>query len=395
MFLALCTLGLSAQAGWTSGGGEFLQDTRNPWWVHNTTEVKYCILHDAQNFGVSKEIARKKIVKALNFWKAQLGETTTYHIGDRPTKIAQHNFIETENCEEALLKFQLGVLNDEQFEYLKNPKKYMSIAVRTSYDQVNLRGQGFIYVSPERGPLKPAIAPETMWSEGSGALILPVVLHELGHVFGIHHDSDILIMKEHFPEGLVSPQAFRHNAIAWSYFDSMGYLEQTHLLVYKGNILGNMMCNYQSAEPLPSQPKPSSSVMGYEDIRAKFFGFEHLNQGCLQYVIKDHRFQVFHGDTEKTMKMIGEAVLTKTVKTMKDFNPLIWLDLTEKQKVFKAEARKYVVVLSEGLTVAQGKYKILATGVERDLSLDLSPWQINRVMGMMDGKMIVDVELGL
>lgn len=81
------------------------------------------------------------------------------------------------------------------------------MSVRTRYDDVNLRGGGFIYVSADSGPL--AYSNEFLrhgaWHLGKGGLLFKVLVHELGHVFGLPHMNESIVMHERFPERVLSP----------------------------------------------------------------------------------------------------------------------------------------------------------------------------------------------
>ena len=80
-----------------------------------------------------------------------------------------------------------------QAAFIKNPKKAIGTTVRTEFDGVQLRGKGFIYISPENGPYAlsgpgpfGAII-ENRWGFAGGKLLELALIHELGHVFGIRH----------------------------------------------------------------------------------------------------------------------------------------------------------------------------------------------------------------
>jgi hypothetical protein len=197
-WLAFCSA--TTYAGTTSSGGaEFIGDGHNPWFIENTTTVSYCIIHDPAVFhlpaSAGQDFLGSKIRNALAFWKREFDSTVAPRdiLGPQPPsfKVATQEFVETECGPATDIRFQFGVLSEDQIEILGDPQKYLAAYARTSYDQANLRGAGFIYLSADSGPLAPAdenIA-KMPWALGNGGLIEKAIAHELGHVFGLGHEA--------------------------------------------------------------------------------------------------------------------------------------------------------------------------------------------------------------
>jgi hypothetical protein len=188
-----------ALAGWHSGGGELFTDSQNPWFVQNTSEATYCIEIDAANFGQTLDVARAKIEDAFAYWRREFRVVGPSRENGQDVAVGTQTFRETTCEQNPDIVFQLGTLNDEQAAYLKHPRKVIGEAVRTDYDPVHLKGKGFIYISPETGmhslegagPLG-SIVPER-WRFKEGILLEIVLIHEIGHVFGLAHISDTLL----------------------------------------------------------------------------------------------------------------------------------------------------------------------------------------------------------
>lgn len=186
-----------SSGGWAGGGGLVRKDASNPWWVKNTTIVRYCVEIDEQNFGITHQRAIQISQKAFQWWKtafengADIESTYSAGVGAQTFSLEPSCSVDTD------LRLQFGVLSLEQrAQWTSNvkepPHKYRGIALRTDYDLKNMRGKGFIYLSPQSGPDKFQSKPddvENPWSIAGGDLAAITLVHELGHVFGYDHGA--------------------------------------------------------------------------------------------------------------------------------------------------------------------------------------------------------------
>lgn len=215
----ICIFAQSASAGWISSGGESLIYTRNPWFVKNTQVVEYCIEMDESSFSITKSEVEKLIVESLTFWRDEFEKNNSGKEESGFTKIATQQFKYLAQCQNKTpLVFKLGLktLNAQEIDHLIEPKKFIGVTVRKEYDLVNLQGSGIIYISADKGTdaynNNGQLVSEA-WK--SPTLLRYVLIHELGHFFGIAHMGSglmsevfmtILLNKKMAPEFETTPQ---------------------------------------------------------------------------------------------------------------------------------------------------------------------------------------------
>jgi hypothetical protein len=201
----------------TSSGGYLYGFETNPWFLQNTEDVKYCVDMDEENFGVSRENALSAITFAIDSWKSQLQKVEYDKFAEdelkpwRELRLGTQTFTEVSCDDQNInLRFQLGKLSETQRAQVGDPQRYVAKAFETSYDEVNMRGEGFIYLAPESGALRPdePNAHEHFWGGVDGFALKYVLIHELGHVFGFSHSKNF-IMAEDGPQMAINKHFFR------------------------------------------------------------------------------------------------------------------------------------------------------------------------------------------
>lgn len=205
----------SLAGGWGSGGGENIGDLHNPWFLGNTKLVTYCIQVDSDSISASKTTIQHLVSDSIQQWQklfARYQENNSSNL----VVLGSQTWLEVK-CGSAVdvqFKFGWGTLNSDEKAYLSmggSPERYIGISVRTHYNEVNLRGKGFIYIASDLGPNAFEAESgqiETPWHYP--ALIQAELLHELGHVNGFSHLSANLIpdfrrglMSEYFPQAVL------------------------------------------------------------------------------------------------------------------------------------------------------------------------------------------------
>lgn len=186
-------LAKSGDDGWSSsGGGEFIINENNPWFIGNE-KVKWCLNHGGDDkFSLNLNDSKMEVERGLNVLISQLKEVNTHSSviprsnfgnfnGETTRKTYDQDFPETENtkitdeyeftgnCEEADLEIILGNYEDPKIKTLiemhgKLKFQYLAgVAIRTSYDTEKRRGKGFIYIASDKGELQYRGARNTMF----------------------------------------------------------------------------------------------------------------------------------------------------------------------------------------------------------------------------------------
>lgn len=365
-----------AAGGWSSGGGGLLKDTVNPWFLSNTPRVNYCILMDQKNFGASQDLARLQVTRAIQFWQQQFAHAVlpTFAKFGR-LQIASQVFSETPCHDDTDIVFQFGVLNQKQRMSLKNPTDYAAITVRTNYDEINLRGKGFVYISPSSGPLaynSEGVA-EDAWRIRNGQILYLTLVHEMGHIFGLQHSGSL--------GDLMSP----------------GFVES--ILAYTTNTKGTLpeQFNFFSLPKASPVACPSARV---HNIWQMYFGAQASDK-CFRFVfVHDSRNELFGKTTMKVYAASSPSDVFREIHdiqlSMDRFFPsymsLIWLP--KPQKVFdesdlRDELNSRMIGISRFMVSKQGQFTLSDGESARSLSVRFEQGRPNFFIdGVVDGKSV-------
>lgn len=189
LFMIVFSSQAFAQGGFVISGGELFRDAKNPWFVRNTTDVKYCIKHDAATFSASLGDISKAIQDGFTYWKDEFNRNQSLQAPGF-VQIGTQSFHEVSCTDNPDIEFLFGysTLSENLIAFLKDPKKYIGVTVRTDYDLAQLKAKGFVFFSSDLG--------EHAY-DNNGSLIKEAwrrprilqyaILHELGHIFGIPH----------------------------------------------------------------------------------------------------------------------------------------------------------------------------------------------------------------
>jgi hypothetical protein len=209
-----------ADGGATSGGGELVADAHNPWFLSNNQRVNYCI--DAgEDFSWDKDATKVDLAfqSAVSYWNQKIDLVKPYQkhrLGDGSRiELGGKKFLRITCDSSPDIVLALGQLDPKQSKIITEPRRFPAVTVRTSYDEVQLKGSGFIYIAPDRGPraFEGENIVENAWTLGDRNNLLRLAfIHELGHIFGLQHNQvdSSSIMSAKFVERILNKDRYEH-----------------------------------------------------------------------------------------------------------------------------------------------------------------------------------------
>lgn len=404
--------------GWVVGGGEIIEDATNPWFLNNTPMVRYCVLIDEANFGLTKAEAQQSIENGFKFWRRQYEKTKEY-ASEIPVLNGQI-FLKEECNNTTDLKFQFGHLDLEQMEQLNSINRKVAVAVRTDYDRVNLRGKGFVYISPEKGPLRltnPRVI-KNPWSKSEGTLLNLVLIHELGHVFGQGHLNDNSIMDELFVE-----RTLRSEPDGMTRLISEYVINDLRLYSLKNNKV-EVSCSIATTSPIivpiepPNRPENKTQKLTERSSLAKkflktkpmnietqmktikeFFGL-NIEPGCVGASVgfKENKYFVslsFTDNQDNTVRLKIHQEPDSYVRS--DIESVLKIFLPKEQKVFKQynDIEYHTFGVKEKLVVFKSHFVDESKGIRRPVVISISNSSSPRITAEFQGTAYLNILDGI
>lgn len=282
VLLALVTLLVSSSSyadARVGNGGEFITHERNPWFI-GEEPVSYCLKIDA-NFSLAEEEVYRLTTSALSEWSDTLNslnpEKLPKRFGTLVGKTLSTQF-RYEFCNaDTELTFYFGEIDQRVQKQMISYSDYLvGFAHRDEFDPKTARGKGFVWIAPDQGPLKyrgPAWRESRFWQPEPINQTNPlklVLLHELGHVFGLRHTDRQDVMHYKIPQGVVStPQYF-------------SYVDLKHYTVDNWRIANEKMCSKMTGAD--DIVREFMELPGSSDTESLELCLQFKNSGTLEFL---------------------------------------------------------------------------------------------------------------
>ncbi len=200
--------------GWSGNGGDFSKISQNPWFF-GTKAINYCIVVK-EDFPISEYEIKNLINSSIKKWKSFFKKyNLNQPIGtqksqfkrrleflDKIPKSINFNYTFSNDCETSQLQFYFGkenkIINDYQKFATEHP---FGFAIRNKYDHKTYHNRGLIWIKQNQNK----------------DLVEHVILHELGHVHGMEHDS-VFIMRDTMAEELNNHKNLIVNQVETDYW---------------------------------------------------------------------------------------------------------------------------------------------------------------------------------
>lgn len=183
---SLFAFALSANAGWSTNGADYLREQNNPWFL-GTDPVHYCLHQDPRDPMPASELSEivadsfrlwKDFFKKYGFDLTALGDARSQgQFLDGKVRRLSIDFREVPSCEAQ--RGDLEIFVGAKNTYIERAidqgvHRGAGLAIRDEYNHENFRNGGYIWVAT---------------FPGQRLKLQHMLMHEIGHVLGMKHNS--------------------------------------------------------------------------------------------------------------------------------------------------------------------------------------------------------------
>ncbi len=165
--------------GWVSSGGDHIPS--NHAWFSGNKRISYCIILNPRYSKSSTEI-KEYISKSSQIWKNYFNQKVFKNYPNKE-HLPQFDFEFVECDSSTEVRFYFDVKDEDVDQAMKKYNDPMAFSVLKEYDYKTNRGKGFLWFS-DLFKADKDLNQESLNS---------IILHELGHIYGIGHVKDTIM----------------------------------------------------------------------------------------------------------------------------------------------------------------------------------------------------------
>ncbi|MCX6125184.1 MAG: matrixin family metalloprotease [Proteobacteria bacterium] len=187
--------GPRAWAGNSTGGGDNFRFADEAAWFNDSQKSIFGCVESSPTFGVSLEVARTEIEHAFATWRHYIEAKRVFKQYPAAVRFAT-NFRFIEHCDGSEdIKFYLGASNDQVTTAKAKYHNPTAFVERTSFDEKSKWRKGFVWIASTKSlDIGFGTGQFPNWDQKNN--LLAILLHEIGHVYGIDHVAGTIMTSE-------------------------------------------------------------------------------------------------------------------------------------------------------------------------------------------------------
>lgn len=285
---------LNSYAGISTNGGNITTDQDNVWYLGDKT-INYCVERNP-TFSINLSEGRQLIRESINDWvlffrKYELDQMMFNNLKNGMNLKLSLQFNEIDKCNDdpELLRFELGAddADVKRALALDNQANALALAIRQDYNHETYRNGGRIWIRS---------------ANLNKHQVKHLLLHELGHIFGMAHDS-VFVMDTQIADMVRTKSQDQF----FGQIESAGWIYDLN----SGDTV-----NITAGGRIGKNAEPNFILLGFTEI----FGFNrnngheakmHVERGSSPFPMWDAKLTFREVETDRLVEMKGKLLFSE------------------------------------------------------------------------------------